>query len=66
MNKSEAMYYMAKSKNVNDWNDRRDLVKSKFEGDLKGFLAEIDGHGLINKVLKNPVPENRYLDDSEG
>jgi len=56
MNINEAVEYMKKSKDVQDWNARRSFVFSRFAGDVKQLILAIDspdeeGKGLIVKTL---------------
>jgi hypothetical protein len=49
MTKQEAINYLSTSKNVEDWNNKREELKTKISQD---DLNNIDASGLIVKVLK--------------
>ena len=61
MNLLQAVEYMQKSENVADWNARRSYVFSKFDGDSKWLVLNIDspdeeGRSLIVKTLGKDEP----------
>ena len=61
MNLLQAVEYMQKSENVADWNARRSFVFSKFDGDSKWLVLNIDspdeeGRSLIVKTLGKDEP----------
>ncbi len=51
--KGEAIELMSQAVNVDDWNQRRDMVKSSCPGGklTPELLTLIDGSGLIKRVL---------------
>lgn len=59
MTKGEAITLMKSSLDVDDWNQKRELVKSNIaDTDRDQTMVEIDCQGLINKVVK-PVTYSR-------
>lgn len=57
LNWNEALEYMKGSKSIQDWNERRESIKRRFEpaeGDKRTtnqFITHIDTQGLVVKVL---------------
>jgi hypothetical protein len=57
MNYNEAIDFMKESKNVDDWNERREIVKGDIDPEeYPKTIAFIDGSGLITEVLGEDLP----------
>jgi acetylornithine/succinyldiaminopimelate/putrescine aminotransferase len=53
MTKNEAIELLQNSKSVDHWNHNREQIKIRLDRDVnqRKFFAEVEGHGLIVKVL---------------
>lgn len=70
LTKEECIAMMASAQSVADWNALRDIVKrdyelAEFPNQLNSLMGEIDGSGMIDRVLKansvkefSPVPDD--------
>jgi hypothetical protein len=56
MNKLQVIEYMQQSKDIQDWNKRRQFCKWKFQGSIQEFAQTVDCSGLVVQVLgKDPI-----------